>query len=364
MIPLISDTHFGSKSFSKSVFETQMTFFESQFFPYLIKNKIKDVIHLGDLVHNRNTIDLWILQELKTRFFKWFDDNDIKLHLIVGNHDLYYRSTLDYSFQKENLNEFKNCVIYDENKIIELGKYTIGIIPWICDEEKFIPPKSVDILMGHFEMINFHMMKNIISHSGLDQSIFKDYKYVFSGHYHTKSSNENIYYIGTQYQLTWNDYNEEKGFYVLKDNYKLEFIPNKVCPSFVKIFYNNGELKQIGLSTKEIITEEEAIKITEQNYVRLYTISCMDQYKLDNFHSSLSIVSKNDYKIEIVDLREVIEDYDFSGIEDEAENTIDIIINYINGMTFEESINKDTLIEMSKTLYREALDEALCVGDN
>lgn len=363
MIPLISDTHFGSKSFSKGIFESQMLFFETQFFPYLIKNKIKDVIHCGDLVHNRNTIDLWILQELKTRFFKWFDDNGVKLHLIVGNHDLYYRSTLEYSFQKENLNEFKNCVIYDNNKTIEIGKYIIGIVPWICDEEKFDLPKNVDILIGHFEMRDFPMMKNIMSHTGFDYGIFKNYKYVFSGHYHTKSNKDNIYYIGTQYQLTWNDYNEQKGFYVLKDNFKLEFINNNVCPCFVKIFYNDGELSQSGLPGKETITEQEAIEISKQNYVRLYTVSCNDQFKFDNFHSSLNLISKNDYKIEIVDLREVIEDYDFSGIEDEEENTIDIIINYINNMTFEESVNKDTLIEMSKILYREANDEALCLEE-
>ena len=364
MIALISDTHFGQKNFSKSIFTTQMEFFEQEFFPYIIKNKIKNVFHLGDIVHNRNTIDLWILQELKTRFFKWFDDNDVKLHLLIGNHDLYYRSTLDYSFQKENLKEFKNCLIYDKETIIEIDRYTIAMVPWICDTNTYILPENVDILFGHLEMRDFPMMKNILSHDGYEVNIFKNYKYVFSGHYHTKSNKENIYYIGTQYQLTWNDYNEEKGFYVLKDNYKLEYIKNSISPKFVKIFYNDGELKQTGLFTKEIITEEEAIKITEQNFVRLYTISCTNQYKLDNFHSSLSLVSKNDYKIEIVDLREVIEDYDFSGIEDNEENTIDIIINYINGMTFENSISKDSLIEMSKNLYREALDEALCVGDN
>ena len=93
-------------------------------------------------------------------------------------------------------------------------------------------------------------------------------------------------------------------------------------------------------------------------------MSCNDQFKFDNFHSSLNLNSKNDYKIEVVDLREVIEDYDFSGIEDEEENTIDIIINYIGSMTFEETINKDILIELSKSLYKEAIDEALCVGDD
>ena len=365
MIALITDTHFGQKSFSKTIFETQMEFFEQEFFPYILKNKIKNVFHLGDIVHNRNTIDLWILQELKTRFFKWFDDNNVKLHLLIGNHDLYYRSTLDYSFQKENLNEFKNCIIYDKETIIEIDRYTIAMEPWICDTETFILPKNVDILFGHLEMRSFPMMKNILSHDGYEYDMFKDYKYVFSGHYHTKSNKENIYYIGTQYQLTWNDYNEDKGFYVLKDDYKLEFIKNNISPKFVKIFYNNGDLKQTGLATKENITEKEAIEITKNNYIKIFITACNDQYKFDNFHSSLNLISKNDYKIEIINLEDVIEDYDFSHIEEnEEENTIDIIITYINNMTFEESVNRDTLIEMSKILYREANDEALSVGDD
>lgn len=367
MIALISDTHFGSKSFSKSIFESQMYFFENQFFPFIIKNKIKDVIHLGDLVHNRNTIDLWILQELKTRFFKWFEDNNIALHLLIGNHDSYYRSTIDYSFQKENLKEFKKCVIYNENKIIELDKYMIGMIPWIYDQSNFQSPKGVDILCGHFEMVGFPMMKNIFSHAGFDSSIFKDYKYVFSGHYHTKSIKNNIHYVGTQYQLSWNDYAEDKGFYVLKDNFQIEYIHNDVCPRFVKIFYNDVndlEIKQTGLNSKQEITIDEAVEIAKHHYVRLYSEKCNDSLLFDNLHSSLSVVSKNDYKIEVVNLEEVIEDYDFSGIDDTDENTIDIIIKYIENMTFEESISASTLIEMSKTLYKEAIDESLCIGDN
>ncbi len=362
MIPFLADSHFGNKSFSKNIFQIQMNFYENQFFPYLLENNVKDVIHAGDLVHNRNTIDLWILQELKTRFFKWFEDNKINLHLLVGNHDLYYRSTLDYSFQKENLKEFNYCKVYDKNTILNIDKYTIGMIPWICDEKTFEMIDNVDFLVGHFEMIDFPMMKNIQSHSGLDHTIFKKFKYVFSGHYHTKSIKDNIYYLGTQYQLNWNDYNEEKGFYVLKDNYKLEYIKNNISPKFVKIFYKNGTLYQTGLDTNKDININESLEIAKSNYVRLYVISTDDQYELDKFYTSLCLVSKDDYKIEMVNLEDVIEDYDFTNIE-ENENTIDLIINYVKNMTFEESISKDTLINMSKTLYQEAIDEVLSFAE-
>lgn len=368
MIAIISDTHFGQKSFSKSIFETQMEYFEQEFFPYILKNKIKNVFHLGDIVHNRNTIDLWILQELKTRFFKWFDNNGVKLHLLIGNHDLYYRSTLDYSFQKENLKEFFNCIIYDKETIIEIDRYTIAMVPWICDTDSYILPENVDIFFGHLEMRAFPMMKNIVSHDGYEVDMFKNYKYVFSGHYHTKSNKDNVYYIGTQYQLTWNDYNEDKGFYVLKDNYKLEYIKNTISPKFVKIFYNDSEsliLKQVGLEQSENISIDQCLEICKNNYIRVYIEKCINQLDFDNFFSSLNLISKNDYKIEIINLEDVIEDYDFSHIEEnEDENTINIINNYISNMTFEESISKETLIEMSKKLYQEAMDETICFGDN
>ena len=92
MIACITDTHFGAKSFDKQLFQTKMNYFKDVFFPYLLKNNITEVLHLGDMVHNRNQIDLFILQELKTQFFQWFEDNEVTLHCLVGNHDTFFKS--------------------------------------------------------------------------------------------------------------------------------------------------------------------------------------------------------------------------------------------------------------------------------
>jgi hypothetical protein len=363
---IISDTHFGQKAHNKGIFESQMLFFEEQFFPYLLKNKIKDVFHLGDLVHNRNVIDLWILQQLKTRFFRWFENNKINIHCLVGNHDTYYRSSLEYSFQCENLREFEYTKIYDRPANIELGKYRIGVVPWLVDCENYSFSPDVDMLFGHFDIQGMPMMNNIFSREGFTIDTFKQYKHVFTGHYHISSDKDNIHYIGTQYQLTWNDFGQSKGFIALRDNFKYDFIQNDITPAFVKIYYEDTLGLNIRAATLQgepvSISVETAIDLAKNNYIKLFVEKCGDQMQLDNLYASLIAVSKNDYKIEIINTEEIIEDYDFSDFEaaiDAEASTIDLIMNYISGMTFEKGIDKDLLTSLSKGLYQEAYDENL-----
>lgn len=363
---LISDSHFGANSFNKGRFDSQIEFYEKQFFPYILKHGIKDVIHLGDLVHNRNTIDLWILQEMKTRFFAPLKEMGVTFHAVVGNHDSYFKNSISHNFLEENLREFDNIIVYNKTKILKLGKYTIGMVPWIVDLKSFDLPKKVDILCGHFEIVSMQMMTNIFSHDGFEADMFKGYKLVFSGHYHSKSNYNNIHYIGTQYCLTWNDFNEEKGFTLLKDNYETEFIPNNINARFVKVYYDNGEVRISGLgSTKELISREDLVELAKKHYLKLYSERCSDQLDFDSLFNSLTTASKNGAKIEVINTEQVIEDFDIDSVEEalnEESTTIELILNYISGMNFEQSIDKDTLLQMSQSLYKEASDEVMSDG--
>lgn len=364
MIAIITDLHFGQKAFSKTVFQTQMSFFEDEFFPYLLKNNIKDVLCLGDMVHNRNTIDLWILQELKRKFFKWFNDNNIELHCLVGNHDSYFKSTIETNFLTENVSEFECIKVYDKPCLKQIGKYIFHLVPWLVSEHDFKPEKA-DLCCGHFDIVGMPMLKNIYSTEGLTTNLFSNYKYVLSGHYHIKSQKENVIYVGTQYQLSWADYNEDKGFYVLDDKFKLKFIENKTTPKFVKVWYSESaddgvKLKVTGLSGKaEDITPKEAIKIAKHNYVKLITDKILNQSELDNIYNSMLLVSFNNYKIEIINSNEIIESFDFEDIESDLENETDLfetISAYICGINYEESIDKDKLLNIIKELYKESIE--------
>jgi len=365
-IPFITDTHFGSKSFSKPVFETMIGFFEKQFFPWCLKNNIKNVIHCGDLVHNRNMIDLWINQQIKERFFQWFEDNGVNLHVLVGNHDMYYKSSLEINYLAKNTSEFERIHVYGDQKKIKIGKYTFLMVPWIIDNSKFNFQDSADICCGHFETIGFKMTGSQIAQEGFHLDAFDKFKHVLTGHFHIKSKQKNVRYIGTQYPITWNDYGETKGFYVLEDDFKLKYIENKVTPKFLKLYYDefdgNQTIEVAGVKKRSRIevSKEEAIELVSNNYCKIITKNIQHQLDFDVLFQSLVAVSCDDYKIETVDSNEIIESFDISEIEaqiQEEADTVETVTTYLTGMTFEKDIDKNYLINLFTELYKESSEK-------
>ena len=225
-IALIGDTHFGKKGFSENFYKNQINFFKKQFFPYLKKNKINTVIQLGDLFDNRKIVDLKFFQDFVEDFNNLLKDWNGRFIVLTGNHDIYYKNTRNYSV----LNLIQKILpieYYSEQTLLEINNKKLGIIPWLIGKEK-INEKFLDCdyLFGHFEFINFEVIHGIENQIGLDyeKMLFKGKK-IFSGHFHLKQEKEKIHYIGTPYQLDWNDSGDIKGFYILDlENDKLEFI--------------------------------------------------------------------------------------------------------------------------------------------
>jgi DNA repair exonuclease SbcCD nuclease subunit len=367
IIATIGDLHFGNKGHSIEMFEQQMRFIELQFFPFLLEHQIKFVIQLGDTFHDRNKIDWYIQNELKKRFYQWFDDNGVELHSLVGNHDCYYKSTLKQNSLSETTKHFKNVHAYTKPTVKTFGKYTLGFNPWIIDNKNPKLTEKVDILLGHFDIVGFPMMKGIYSKEGLSHLQFANYKLVLSGHYHGRTIKDNVHMVGTPFQLNWNDYNEPKGFMVLDDNFNYEYIQNTINPQYVKLYYSNGILEQEGLNMPKDISAAQSLEIVKDNYCRLFTRAVDDQMKLELYHSSLLAVSCDDYKIDIVSLQDVVEDFDSEAFDEsfeEGESTIQLIMSCIEGMTFDAEIDKDLLIELAKTEYKDAHQEALSIGSN
>ena len=62
---------------------------------------------------------------------------------------------------------------------------------------------------------------------------------MFSGHFHHKSDDGQIYYLGPPYQIYWNDFDDPKGFHIFDtDTRELERIVNPYT-LFSKIFYDD-----------------------------------------------------------------------------------------------------------------------------
>lgn len=359
-IPIITDLHFGAKASNKQYFETNMEFYEKQFFPYLLENKIPEVICIGDVYDDRNKVDWYILQELKRRFFNWFEEHKIKLHVVVGNHDSVFRNTLSHHAFKETFNEYTYCVYYDVITKVEIGKYTFAMVPWLCGEKQATFPKA-DICIGHFEIQSFAMVKGVECKDGFETGAFKDFRLTFSGHFHIRNTYNNgkheICYIGNPYQKDWGDFNEPKGFAVLHDDFTYEFVDNMVSPHHIKLVYTNGNVDAIGFSFQmEGITDKEAVKIASENYVKIIIKECKEPKKLDKLHDSMLLVSKNDYKIELIDASEIVEDCDYTKLEEnirESAGVIDIMNSYVETVSFSDEIKQPKLTACFETLYKE-----------
>ena len=68
---------------------------------------------------------------------------------------------------------------------------------------------------GHLNINWYPMCKGRLSDHGYDRKDFSKFDMVFSGHFHTKSNDDKIHYLGAPYQMNWNDYDDQKGFHIL-----------------------------------------------------------------------------------------------------------------------------------------------------
>lgn len=232
-IAIINDTHFGARNDSPLFLEYFMSFFEKQFFPYCKQNNITKVLHLGDLMDRRKFVNFQTLAEVRKRFIEWFENNNVELHCILGNHDTFYKNTNHVNSIRELFhNKYKYLHLYEEPTIMEFGGLKIALVPWINKENeqifhKFIKSCPASIICGHFELNGYEVIQGINFEGGMDDSILSCYDMVLSGHFHGKNSKKNVHYLGTQYQITFSDARLTKGFHVFDtDTRELEFIEN------------------------------------------------------------------------------------------------------------------------------------------
>ena len=57
--------------------------------------------------------------------------------------------------------------------------------------------------------------RGCIMEHGHESKLFEKFSHVFSGHYHTRSDNGRIYYLGNPYEMFWNDVGDRRGFTIL-----------------------------------------------------------------------------------------------------------------------------------------------------
>lgn len=343
---LLGDTHFGVRNDSQVFRDFQNLFFDELFFPYCIKNNIKEVWQFGDFFDKRKTVNFMTKNNTRIRILEKFVEHDIQLHILMGNHDQYYRNDRSINSLRELIHEKypSHITIYDEITTVNVGgNMTTDIIPWINpkDNEEFFDytKKSISpYAFGHFELSGFEMMKGHTIKKGMDAELLSNYDEVFSGHYHTKSKKGNIRYLGVPYEMTWSDYDDEKGFYVMDtDTKELTFVRNPFI-LHKKITYNNN--------SEELI---HSIEEYENCFIKVNVIGKDDSEKYELFLTHLYNVNPVDVSITESSINNDIE------IENlDVEDSLSILLRSVKSVD-DDAIDVNILSDMVIELHTESL---------
>ena len=234
-IALLNDSHFGARNDSLIFDDYFHKFYDRIFFPYIKEHNIKTLIHLGDVVDRRKYINYRIAHNFRHKFLQRLWDEKIDTHIIVGNHDIYFRNTNKINAVQElctTPDGLHEPWIYEEPKAVDFDGLKLLMLPWINPENeehslKTLDTAQADILIAHLDLNGFVMVDGIRQLHGYDKKIVQRFEKTYSGHFHTKNDDGQVFYLGSQYEMTWADYNKQKGFHILDtETREIEFIKN------------------------------------------------------------------------------------------------------------------------------------------
>ena len=344
-IALLNDTHFGARGDSQLFLDYFMKFFDEVFFPYIKKNNIKTIIHAGDFMDRRKFVNFNILNQVRERFFSHIKKNNIKMYCILGNHDIYYRNTNRVNSPVELFSD--DMKIFEDPQVVNFDGLDVAFLPWVNKENydksvKFIETTNAPILIGHLELDGYHVMRGIEYRGGMDPNLFKRFEQVLSGHFHCRQKKNNIYYLGTQYQITFSDLMEQKGFHVLDTNSRdVEFVTNPF-KMFMELNYNDSDGPFDVDDSDSTHLKGTYIRIVVENKKHPYTFEQFIDKLYDAGVAKITIVEES------LDVSESNEE-----VVDLAQDTITLINNEVDGL--KEVKNKARMKKLIRDIYMESL---------
>lgn len=341
-VAIITDTHYGARKGSKHLHDYFELFYKDIFFPSLEEHGVESVIHMGDAFDSRKSIDYQSLEWAKRVVFDPLSKYNV--HMIIGNHDCYYKNTNDVNSPELLLQTYPNIKTYSKVSEIEVGGLNILFIPWINAENyqstvSSIKASSSVCAMGHLELNGFRVNSQIVMDHGMEGKLFDKFTKVFSGHYHTRSDNGKIFYLGNPYEMFWSDVGDRRGFTIF-DTETLEHFS-----------VDNPYRMHYIFDYDEDINNYDEISQCENKIVKVVVRNKKNIKKFEKFIESIYL--KNPYEVKIVENFQTSKNDE--NVEDiESENTLSILNRYINESEVE--LDKSTLKNMIQEVYKESCE--------
>ena len=342
-IAIITDQHFGARKNSKLFHDYFLRFYNDVFFPTLEQEGITTIVDMGDTFDSRKGIDFSALSWAKDNYYDRLKEMGITVHTVVGNHTAYYKNTNEVNAVDLLLREYENVKVYSEVESIMLDNLNVLLVPWINSDNEdksvsLINKSTAPVCMGHLELKGFRVHRGYIMDHGTDCNIFEKFDRVYSGHYHTRSDNEKIFYLGNPYEMFWNDCGDTRGFHLF-DTETLEHTPiNNPYQLFSIIYYEDDDYQLF-----------DTTKYTNK-IVKLIVRKKSDTKKFEKFVDKL--FSSNVAELKVVENFEFQESEEFEAFE--SEDTMSILNRYIEES--EVNLDKSRIQKMIQEIYQEACE--------
>jgi len=351
-IAILNDSHFGLRNSSDVFIDYTEKFFRDVFFPYCDKNGIKDIIHLGDFYDHRKFVNYKVLHRSRKMLLEPAAERGIKMMIIPGNHDVYFRNTNELCGLREVLGYYKDNVYICMNPLVaNMDGLDIGFLPWVTVDNyakslDFINTCKAPVLMSHLELKGFEMMKGMpVAAHGMDATMFARFEMVLSGHYHTKSSKDNIHYLGTQYEQTWADADDPKFFHVL-DTQTRELTAIQNTNSIFNRFVYNDTI----YDKPQDVIDKCKFDRAAGSFVKVIVAKKTDPFVFDKYVDRMQ--QAGPFELKIV---ESFEEFSGEAVQDDhlsLEDTGKLLNTYIEAV--ETDLDKARLKTLIQELYVEA----------
>ena len=298
---LISEIHFGVSSSSEEWQENINDYFQNWFIPY-VKDELKKtpdavICCLGDVYHDRKSIDIDV-NNLCIDIFEQLAQI-IPVYIINGNHDLSKKTNKGNSSLR-SLGNIDNVTVIKEPTMLQFveGRKNIAkvaAIPYLgdCNDEnkelvKF--DKRADYAFMHTDISKMKFDNGMTIVGAVDAEKFAGK--VISGHIHKRQETDKVVYVGSPYQMSRGDIDNQKGIYKLVlSTGEMIFTPN----NYSRIFQKLDITKFLNF------TDKERMDALKNNYTDIVIDEVnIDKYKMGDVYEILNSCQAKRAQIQVI----------------------------------------------------------------
>ena len=178
-----------------------------------------------------------------------------------------------------------------EPTVMNYGGTEVAMVPWINPENEkdtleFLKNTSAEIVGAHLELQGFEMSKGQVCMEGMSRKHFDRFDMVLTGHFHAKSSMDNIHYLGSQMEFFWNDCDDPKHFHILDtETRELTAVLNPIR-IYEKIYYDHENMNKF-----------KDLKYLDNKFVKVIVTNKGDPYEFERFIDRVQAQKIHELKI-------------------------------------------------------------------